>query len=146
MPVLVKPCVLLFRLKKKVSMLRGATRYVEILYSTHLVSCEQTSFPAKTLLMHPVPIFFSGSVDANVMWLPKQPHKPVRGTTCASHLSTELLHLPGDLISFYDLGCFSDIPHKGQLDTQLVWPLLLCFVVLCFQGASRRRSRFTRLW
>lgn len=76
MPVLVKPCVLLLGFKKKkVSMLRGATRYVEILYSTHFVSCEQTSFPAEAVLMYPVPIFFSGSVDANVLRLPKQPHR-----------------------------------------------------------------------
>lgn len=64
-------CVLVFGFKKKkmVSMLRGVTRYVEILYFYSLCICEPTSFPTETVLIYPVPIFFLGSMDANVMWL-----------------------------------------------------------------------------
>lgn len=58
-------------------------------------------------------------------------NKPARGNTCASHLTTALLQLTTDidLISLYDLDCFSDIQHKGHLDTRLPWPLVLYFVV-----------------
>lgn len=42
-------------------------------YSTHFVSCKQSSFLAETVHIYPVPVFFLGSMDANVMWSPKQP-------------------------------------------------------------------------
>lgn len=49
-----------------------------------------------------------------------------------------------DLMSLHDLGCFSDIQHEVHLGIQLPWPLVLCFVVLCFQGERRGRGRFIK--
>lgn len=72
MPALVKPCVLLFRFKKNGLYARRSYKVDgnTVFYS---VSCEQMSFPVGTVLVDPVPMFFLGNMDANVMWLPGQP-------------------------------------------------------------------------
>lgn len=55
----------------------------------------------------PVPTFFSGSMDANTMWLQKPPQINQWKAPPAAHLTTELLQSTGDidLVSLYDLGC-----------------------------------------
>lgn len=75
MPVLVKPCVLLFGFKKKkkngLCAQRSQRACGNILLTLCLVSKQR--FPAEAILIYPGPIFFSASVDANILWLPKRP-------------------------------------------------------------------------
>lgn len=99
--------------------------------STHFVSVSQRVFLPRLFWYTQFPYSFWAAWMQMSCGYKTTSNKPARGNTCASHLTTALLQLTTDidLISLYDLDCFSDIQHKGHLDTRLPWPLVLYFVV-----------------